>query len=76
MEYITVQQAAEKWNVTERWVQALLKRGSIDGAARFGKAWMVPKDAQKPADGRVRNGRKPGAGKKTSEGQLHERTDI
>ena len=58
MKYITVRQAAEKWCVTERWVQALLKRGSISGAARFGRAWMIPEDAGKPADGRVRNGRK------------------
>jgi hypothetical protein len=52
MDYFTVQQTAEKWSVTPRWVQALIKRGSIDGAVRFGHAWMIPKDAEKPEDGR------------------------
>jgi hypothetical protein len=59
MDYITVRQAAEKWNVTPRWVQALVKRGSIDGVIRFGDVWMIPKDAQKPPDGRVNNRRQP-----------------
>jgi len=59
MDYITVQQAAEKWNVTQRWVQALVKRGSIEGAIRFSRVWMIPKDAPKPSDGRVNNRRQP-----------------
>lgn len=59
MDYLTVQQTAEKWGVTGRWVQALIKRGSIDGVIRFGHVWMVPKDAQKPEDGRVNNRRQP-----------------
>ena len=59
MDYLTVQQVASKWNVTPRWVQALIKRGSIDGTIRFGRDWMIPKDAVKPADGRKTNGRKP-----------------
>ena len=52
MDYLTVQQTAEKWGVTPRWVQALIKRGSIDGVVRFGHAWMIPNDAEKPEDGR------------------------
>ena len=59
MDYLTVQQTAEKWGVTERWVQALVKKGSIDGVIRFGRVWMVPKDAQKPEDGRKNNRRQP-----------------
>ena len=59
MDYLTVRQTAEKWGVTERWVQALIKRGSIDGVMRFGRAWMIPKDAAKPPDGRVNNRRQP-----------------
>jgi hypothetical protein len=59
MDYITVQEAAEKWGVKERWVQALIKRGSVEGAIRFSRVWMIPKDAQKPADGRKNNHRQP-----------------
>ena len=67
MDYITTQQAAEKWGVGSRWVQALIKRGSIEGAIRFGNVWMIPKDAPKPADGRRNNRRQPK--KETSEGK-------
>ena len=52
MEYLTVQQTAEKWNVTPRWVQALIKQNRIDGVIRFGHVWMIPKDAEKPRDTR------------------------
>jgi len=62
MDYITVRQAVEKWGVSERWVHKLLEDGRIEGAVRFGRAWMIPKDAQKPADARkIRN--KGGGGK-------------
>jgi hypothetical protein len=59
MDYITTRQAADKWGVTLRAVQKHMERGCIDGAVRFGRAWMIPKDAEKPSDGRVNNRRKP-----------------
>jgi len=52
MDYMTVKQTAEKWGVSPRWVQALIKKGRIDGVARFGHAWMIPKNAEKPRDTR------------------------
>ena len=72
MDYITTGQAAEKWGVSARWVQMLLKRGSIDGAVRFGRDWMIPKDAPKPEDGRKNNRRQP---KKKKEDAAHEPND-
>lgn len=59
MDYLTVQQTAEKWGVTPRRVQGLIKLGSIPGVIRFGHAWMIPGDAQKPAYGRRNNRRQP-----------------
>lgn len=52
MEYITAQQAADKWGVSLRWVHKYLKDGRIEGAIRFGWVWMIPKDADKPKDPR------------------------
>ena len=52
MDYISTQQAAENWGITLRRVQALLKANRINGAIRFGYSWMIPNDAEKPADGR------------------------
>ena len=59
MDYISSQQAADKWGVSLRHVQALLKHDRIDGAVRFGHAWMIPKDAPKPEDRRKYNRRQP-----------------
>ena len=57
--WITPQQAAEKWGISDRRVQALCNNGQIEGATRLGRVWLIPKDAQKPKDGRVNNRRKP-----------------
>jgi hypothetical protein len=59
MDFITTQQAADKWGVTLRNVQYYLKHNRVAGAVRFGHAWMIPKDAPKPADGRIHNRRQP-----------------
>jgi hypothetical protein len=58
MDYMTAQQAAEKWGVSLRWVQTYLKNERIDGVIRFGHAWMIPVDSKKPVDGRLKNLRK------------------
>ncbi len=56
MEYMTVREAAEKWNITERWVQKLCEENRIKGVVRFSKVWMIPKGAVKPIDGRRKDG--------------------
>ena len=64
LDWITSQQAAELWNITDRRVQALCAAGRIDGVIRVGRSWLIPKDTQKPEDGRKKNGRKPREGDK------------
>lgn len=53
-EYITAQEAAEKWNVSLRWVQRLCKGNRIDGAININRVWLIPKEAKKPKDGRYK----------------------
>lgn len=48
MQYITVQEAAQKWGVTTRRVQMLCNENRIKGAYRFGKSWMIPATAVLP----------------------------
>ncbi len=57
-EYMTAQEAAEKWNVSIRWVQRLCKENRIDGAMNISRVWLIPKDTKKPADGRLKANRK------------------
>ena len=54
MEYLNITETAEKWGISPRRLQTLCAGGKIEGAMRFGKAWMIPKDAQKPIDGRTK----------------------
>lgn len=55
LDYISVQQAAEKWEISERRIQKLCEEKRIMGAVRFGHAWAIPKDAEKPADARKKS---------------------
>jgi DNA-binding CsgD family transcriptional regulator len=48
MESLTVRQAAEQWGLSPRTVQHLCTEGKIPGAQKFGNAWAIPADADKP----------------------------
>lgn len=52
--FITVKQASEKWGISDRRIRVLCAEGKIPGAYREGKAWKIPIDANKPADGRYK----------------------
>ena len=57
-DYMTAQEAAEKWNVSLRWVQRLCKENRIESVLNINRVWLIPKDTKKPADARrkkVRN---------------------
>lgn len=52
MVYISVVEAAAKWGISLRRVQQLLAGRRIPGAKKYGRSWMLPADAVKPADPR------------------------
>ena len=52
MNYLSVSQTAERWDMTPRRVQVLCNEGRIDGAQRVGNVWTIPENAEKPADAR------------------------
>ncbi len=49
---MTTKDAADQWGITPRQVQLLCAQGRIPGAVRFGHAWVIPADAEKPEDRR------------------------
>ena len=53
MEYLTVRETAKKWNISTRMVQQLCTAGRIPGAQKFGTAWAIPANAEKPQDPRL-----------------------
>ena len=55
-DYLTIKEVAEKWELTPRRIQKMCADGAIPGAIKFGRDWAVPKDAEKPKDGRVKSG--------------------
>lgn len=56
-DFMTITQAAEKWGITVRRAQVLCAENRVDGAFRVGKAWIIPVDAKKPADARIKSGK-------------------
>lgn len=48
MSYISVNDAAKKWNVSERSVRNYCAEGRVSGAVLVGKTWMLPEEATKP----------------------------
>ncbi len=57
MRFLKIDEVAAKWEISPRAVQILCKEGKIDGAQRFGRAWMIPENAIRPIDRRTREGR-------------------
>ena len=57
MEYMTLKEAAEKWGVTPRRVNYYCAAGRIPGAVKMATIWLIPKDAEKPIDGRTKQGK-------------------
>ena len=58
MDYWKIKDAAEKWKITPRRIQVLCAQGRIEGAVRFGRDWMIPRNAKRPADGRTKTAQK------------------
>ena len=57
-EYMTVQEAATKWDISERRIQTLCSENRIEGVVRLSRVWLIPKDAKKPIDRRKKNNEK------------------
>jgi hypothetical protein len=52
MDYMTVKEAGAKWGITGRMATYYCVSGRIQGAVKIANLWLIPKDAEKPFDGR------------------------
>lgn len=55
MKYLSTFEAAEKWGISPRRVGILNDR--IPGAQRAGSRWIIPENAEKPTDARIKSGK-------------------
>ena len=53
---ISVKEAAMRWELAERTVRGLCIAGKIPGAIKNGRSWLIPADAEKPVDNRIKTG--------------------
>lgn len=54
IQYMSAREAAEKWNISQRRVSILCSESRIMGVAMLGNMWIIPRDAQKPVDARLK----------------------
>lgn len=57
MKFLSTFETAEKWGISHRRVSILCNQGRISGAQRAGSRWIIPEDAEKPADARIKSGK-------------------
>lgn len=49
-DYMTVQETAKLWGISERQVQKLCKANRIEGVIHLTRVWLIPRDTEKPGD--------------------------
>ena len=54
MEYSSALEIAQKWGISKRRVQILCIENRISGVKKVGNMWLIPEDAEKPKDGRIK----------------------
>lgn len=57
MKFLSTQEAGEKWNLSKRRVAILCAEGRIPNVQKTGNTWLIPEDANKPADARIKSGK-------------------
>ncbi len=50
MKYISVKEASEAWELSDRRIRSLCSSGRIAGAKKDGKSWLIPENTSKPED--------------------------
>lgn len=57
MDIITIKEASLIWGVSVRRITALCNEGRIAGARKIAGVWLLPENAEKPADARIKSGK-------------------
>ena len=57
MDYMTLRGASGKWGISTRQINYYCAENRIPGAVKMAGVWLLPKAAEKPMDGRTRQGK-------------------
>ena len=57
MKFITTTEAGKKWGLSSRRVGVLCSEGRIPDVQKAGNTWIIPENAEKPADARIKSGK-------------------
>jgi predicted RNA methylase len=61
MQYVSVKDIAKKFGISARRVQTLCEQQRIAGAVMVSGVWLIPQDAKKPSDARIKTEKKNAA---------------
>lgn len=56
MKFITTTEAGKKWGLSSRRIGVLCSEGRIAGVQKVANTWLIPEDAERPTDARIRSG--------------------
>ena len=57
MGYLSITQVSEKWGIKQRRIRVVCAEGRIEGAYKVGAYGLIPEDAKKPKDERIKSGK-------------------
>ena len=57
MDVITIKEASSMWGISVRRITALCNQGRIVGAKKIAGVWLLPQNAEKPSDARIKSGK-------------------
>ena len=55
MKYLSTNEISKKWGIGQRRIQILCANDRIPGAALVGNTWIIPENAEKPCDVRIKS---------------------
>ena len=56
MNIMSIKDASLKWDISIRRINFLCNEGRIEGARKIAGAWLIPSNANKPCDRRLKSG--------------------
>ena len=57
MNVITIKAASSMWGISGRRITVLCNQGRIVGAEKIAGVWLLPENAEKPVDARIKSGK-------------------